>query len=190
MVDPCGQRTTLADGEAVDESGEQPEGQPNRLATMAGSKRPRASPKRQRRRTGMKRKKRPNKQCSENTLHRVLHLPSNATATPAAMTAAATAMRLQWLADKVVEETTVGDLKLKETVTKEELLFYDINVNDFLKEYGCRHGRWCAGTATWTPVVLSLFAVLALVCSLPNVTPPVHVSLVVVDVLPVEFDST
>ena len=34
--------------EGVDESGEQPEGQPNRLAMMTGSKRPRALPKRQR----------------------------------------------------------------------------------------------------------------------------------------------
>ena len=31
----------------------------------------------------------------------------------------------------VVEKTTNGDLKLKETVTKDELLFLDINVNDF-----------------------------------------------------------
>ena len=32
----------------------------------------------------------------------------------------------------VVEETTTGDLKLKETVTTDELLFSVINVNDFL----------------------------------------------------------
>ena len=52
MVDPCGQRTTHADSETVDESGEQPEEQPNRLETVTGSKRPRALPKRQRRRNG------------------------------------------------------------------------------------------------------------------------------------------
>ena len=180
----CGRR------EAVDESGEQPEGQPNRLGMMAGSKRPRALPKRQSERNEEE-KDRTN---SENTLHIVLYLPSNATATPTATTAAATAatgawsaaMRLQQPADMVIEKTTTGDVKLKETVTKEELLFYDINVNDFWmkpkfeKEYGCRHGPWCAGAAMWTPVVLSLFAVLALVCSLPNVTPSVFVSLVVV----------
>ena len=37
---------------AVDECGEQPEGQPNRLALTIGSKRPRAQPKRQRERNG------------------------------------------------------------------------------------------------------------------------------------------
>ena len=42
----CGRR------EAVDESGEQPEGRPNRPATTTGSKRPRAQPKRQRERNG------------------------------------------------------------------------------------------------------------------------------------------
>ena len=42
----CGLRET------VDESGEQPEGQPNRLAMMIGSRRPRAQPKRQRVRNG------------------------------------------------------------------------------------------------------------------------------------------
>ena len=112
-------------------------------------------------------KERQNKQCSEDTLHKVLHLPSNANATATATsatartttTAAATAagsaiMRLQWPADKVVEKMTTSDLKLKETVTKEELLFYDINVNDFLTKfksdnvYGCRrhqrrHHRVC-----------------------------------------------
>ena len=94
-------------------------------------------------------------------------------------------MRLQQPADMLIEKTTTGDVKLKETVTKEELPFYDINEHDFWmkpkfeKEYGCRHGRWCAGAAMWTPVALSLFAVLALVCSLPNVTPSVFVSRVV-----------
>ena len=38
--------------EAVDECGEQPEGQPNRLAFTIGSNRPRAQPERQRRRSG------------------------------------------------------------------------------------------------------------------------------------------
>ena len=42
----CGRR------EAVDESVEQPEEQPNRLAMMTRSKRPRALPKRQRVRNG------------------------------------------------------------------------------------------------------------------------------------------
>ena len=42
----CGRR------EAADESGEQPEGQPNRLTTMTGSKRPGSLPKRQRGRRG------------------------------------------------------------------------------------------------------------------------------------------
>ena len=99
----------------------------------------------------------------------------------------------------VIEKTTTGDVKLKETVTKEELLFYDINVHDFWmkpkfeKEYGCRHGPWCAGATMWTPVVLSLFAVLALVCSFAECDPicvcePCGCG--VVDVLPVEFDST
>ena len=41
--------------DAVDESGEQPEGQPNRLATTTGSKRPGALPKRQRGRNGEER---------------------------------------------------------------------------------------------------------------------------------------
>ena len=42
----CGRR------ESADESGEQPEEQPNRLETMTGSERPRAVPKRQRERQG------------------------------------------------------------------------------------------------------------------------------------------
>ena len=41
----------------------------------------------------------------------------------------------------------------KEDQENEELI-YDINVNDFWSmsdnEYGCRQGRWCAGTAMWT----------------------------------------
>ena len=45
----CGRR------EAVDESGEQPEEQPNRLETMMRSERPRALPKRQRGRQGEER---------------------------------------------------------------------------------------------------------------------------------------
>ena len=44
--------------EAVDESGEQPEEQPNRLVTMKGSKRPRVLPKRQRERRGEEKKRR------------------------------------------------------------------------------------------------------------------------------------
>ena len=47
----CGRR------EGVDETGEQQEGQPNRLATMTGSQRPGALPKRQR---GEKMEKRTN----------------------------------------------------------------------------------------------------------------------------------
>ena len=39
-------------------------------------------------------------------------------------------MRLQWLAVKVVEETTAGALKLKELVTEGELFFFVINVSD------------------------------------------------------------
>ena len=50
----CGRR------EAVDESGEQPEEQPNRLVTMKGSKRPRVFPKRQRERQGEEKKDRTN----------------------------------------------------------------------------------------------------------------------------------
>ena len=50
----CGRR------EGVDESGEQPEKQPNRLATMTGLKKPGVLPKRQRREMGKKRKKRRN----------------------------------------------------------------------------------------------------------------------------------
>ena len=46
----CGRR------EAVDESGEQPEEQPNRFVTMKGSKRPRVLPKRQRGRSGEEKK--------------------------------------------------------------------------------------------------------------------------------------
>ena len=83
----CGRR------EAVDKSGEQPEGQPNRLATMTGSKRPRVLPKRHRERRGEEERDRQNKQCNENTLHLVL---TTATPTAAAATAAATAaVRLQ-----------------------------------------------------------------------------------------------
>ena len=80
---------------------------------------------------------------------------------------------------KVVAEEATGALKLKETDTKDELLIHDVNVNDFLmkskfdNEYGCSQGRWCAGTAMWSQVALSFFAVLALVCSLRNVTPSV-----------------
>ena len=48
----CGRR------EAVDESGEQPEGQPNRFGMTIGSKRPRASPKRQRGRNGERERER------------------------------------------------------------------------------------------------------------------------------------
>ena len=48
----CGRR------EAVDERGEQPEEQPNRLGITIDSKRPRAWPKRQRGRNGERKRKR------------------------------------------------------------------------------------------------------------------------------------
>ena len=83
--------------EGVVESGEQPEEQPNWLATTIGSKRPRALPKKA---EGEKwrrkeRRERKNKQRSENTLHIVLHLPNNANATATAAAATHAAMRLQ-----------------------------------------------------------------------------------------------
>ena len=66
--------------EAVDESGDQPEGQPNRLAMTAGSKRPGAQPKRLTERRGKKRKgERQTKRLNANTLHLVIHLPTTAT---------------------------------------------------------------------------------------------------------------
>ena len=84
--------------EGVDESGERPEGQPNRLATMTGSRRPRVLPKRQRGEKWRRkeRRERQHKQYSENTLHIVLHFPNNANATAAtaAVAAAPAAMRL------------------------------------------------------------------------------------------------
>ena len=80
--------------EGVDESGEQPEGQPNRLVMTTGSKRPGAQPKRQRERRGERRKgERQTRQCNANVLHVVFHFPtaSTETATPAA----AATVRLQ-----------------------------------------------------------------------------------------------
>ena len=59
----CGRR------EGVDGSGEQPEGQPNRLATMTGSKRPRVFPKVQRVRNGEEKKEEKDRRNSAvNTL--------------------------------------------------------------------------------------------------------------------------
>ena len=68
----------------------------------------------------------------KKTLHIVLHLLNNATAPTAA--AAAAAMRtLQYSHFKTVfAETTSGVLKLKETLTMDELPFSAINENEFL----------------------------------------------------------
>ena len=54
--------------EGVDESGEQPEGQPNRLVMTTGSKRPGAQPKRQRRRRGEEERERDRPENATQTL--------------------------------------------------------------------------------------------------------------------------
>ena len=83
----CGRR------EAVDESGEQPEEQPNRPVMMVEETQSFAEEAEGEKWGRKERRERQNKQCSENTLHIVLHL-ANAT-TPAATAAATAAMRLQ-----------------------------------------------------------------------------------------------
>ena len=86
-ADTCGRR------EAVDERGEQPEGQLNRLAMTIGSKRPRALAEEA---EGEKWGGRETRQRSESTLHLVIHSLATATATSATTTAAASAaMRLK-----------------------------------------------------------------------------------------------
>ena len=69
------------------------------------------------------------RQRNASTLHLVIHLPGNATATTAAAIAAGSACSS--LLTTVVEKTTTADLKLKEIVNKDELLIRDINLNDF-----------------------------------------------------------
>ena len=91
MVDPCGQRTTHADGA--------------RASTILASSRGAAEQARDDDRVEeilslaeeaeeekwRKKGERTTRQCSENTLHIVLHLPSNATPTAAATAATAAA---------------------------------------------------------------------------------------------------
>ena len=107
-----------------------------------------------------------------------------------APTTASAAMRPQLLANKVVEETTTGDPKLKETVAGSELLFSGINVNHHATEfkfdnvYGCRRllndDIMCATEALISPrlpadagmrtrVTLAFSVILVLVCSLSTV---------------------
>ena len=86
----CGRR------EAVDESGEQPEEQPNRPETVTGSERPRALSKRQRGRQGRERNESKGEpEEDSNTLHVIFHLANATTPTTAAAAAATAAMRLQ-----------------------------------------------------------------------------------------------
>ena len=93
-----------------------------------------------------------------------------------------------------VEETTTGELKLKEMVTKGELLFPAINVNDCVTNsksdnvYSCRHslndgvmratdvmigGKRVSVRipATWARVALPLSGLLVILRLLLNVTP-------------------
>ena len=86
----CGRR------EGADESGEQPEEQPNRLETMTGSERPRAVPKRQRGGQGEEgngtKERRGEKKATHCTSSSTLQTQKTPTTAAAAATAA---MRLQ-----------------------------------------------------------------------------------------------
>ena len=95
MVDPYGRRTTHADGrEAVDESGEQPEGRPNRPAmeTDRVEETQSSAEEAEGEKWGRKkREQRRNRREGSNTLHVVFHFPTASTETAAA----AATVRLQ-----------------------------------------------------------------------------------------------
>ena len=143
---------TCAAPEEDAESGEQPGKQLKKLATETGSERTNVEPKRQRDRKGEKgsesHRQRDRPDSAVKTLctssftcqqwqHRSSSSRSNADA-------AVTTQHREFVA----EEATTGALKLNEMVSKGELLFFVINVNDFLTKskfdnvYGCRHSLY------------------------------------------------
>ena len=158
-MDLCGSRTTLVDdGEAVDERGEQPEGQPHRLAMTKGLAEETEGEK-WRRRKG----ERQTRQRNASTPHLVVRLPATATATSATITAAAAAAAVtakHW--KTVVENTTAGTLQLKELVIEGELLFLTRRSSILTKctvavasddDIMCSGS--CADTGMWIRVALS-----------------------------------
>ena len=95
-----------------------------------------------------RRKERETGQRSENTLHIVLHLPNNSTKQqqqpqPQQAQPQQRGRSSSKHCKTVVEETTAGVLKLKETATKGERLFPTTNVNDCMMEF-----LWVAPLAT------------------------------------------
>ena len=80
MVDPCGQWTTHADGTrpSTNQARDDDRVEETHTAEKAEEEKGRKE-----------RRERQNKRCSENTLHIVLHLPSNANANATAAAAAA-----------------------------------------------------------------------------------------------------
>ena len=105
--------------EAVDECGEQPrEPRAEQACDDRQGRRDLEPSRRGRGKTWGRRKgERQTRQCNANTLHVVIHLPTTASATPTTTAAAATTT--------AAAVAATGALKLKELVTKGELLFPD-----------------------------------------------------------------